>query len=44
MSRMVIRTLHKQIDQSIQNKNTNGIDTLITMLIDIIIREVGFDS
>jgi hypothetical protein len=44
MSRVVIRSLHKQISQSNQNQDKNHIDTLEMVLINRITREVGFHS
>jgi hypothetical protein len=44
MSIVVTRSLHKKIDQSNQNKNRNDIDTLWTMLINMITREACFNS
>ncbi len=44
MSRMVIRSLQKQIDQSNQNQDRSGIDTLRMVLIDKITKEVGYNS
>jgi hypothetical protein len=41
MSRVITRSLQKQIDQS---ENKSDIDTLRTIIIDRIIREIGFDS
>ncbi len=44
MSRMVPRSLQRQIDQSNQNQDKSSIDTLKMKLIDRITKEVGFDS
>lgn len=44
MSRMVIRSLEKQIDQSNKNQDRSGSDTLRTMLTNRITRKVGSNS
>jgi hypothetical protein len=44
MSIMVIKSLQKQSNQSNQNQDRNGIDTLRTVLIDRITRKVGSNS
>jgi len=44
MSRMVTKSLHKQIDQSNQNQDGNNIHTLRMVLIDKITTKVGSNS
>ncbi len=44
ISRMVTKSLHKQIDQSNQNQDRNGIHTLRMVLIDKITTKVGSNS
>ncbi len=44
MSRMVTKSLHKQIDQSNQNPDRSGIHTLRMVLINKITTEVGSNS
>jgi hypothetical protein len=41
---MVIRSLQKQIDESNQNQDKSGIDTLRTVFTNMLTRKVGYNS